>query len=524
MGWAVTSSRKSPMNPTVAFGSRARAPSSIPRPARRTGTRQTGPEISSTSVSVSGVLMRAGRVGMSRVASATMIRASSFMACLNSGVGVRSSRSTASLCRLNGPSTTRRFLVSGCAGFASLIEREGRGQGGDALAQAVELAAGRARDDVGDLAHLVRAHAARRHGRGAEPDAARHRRLLRVVRDHVLVAGDAHRLERLLELGARGVRLYQVDQDQVVVRPAGDEVEAAFQEAIRQSAAVLDDLPGVGVELRLQGLAEGHRLAGYRVHEGPALHPGEDAAVHLLGELLAAEDHAAARPAQRLVGRRSHDLAVRDRRGVDVGGDEPRYVGHVREEVGFDLVGDLAEPLELEDARVGARAGQDHPRSLAQRDLAQLVVVYVAVVADAVVDYGVGAAREVEPHPVGEVAAVGQVHREDLLPRLEQGRVGRLVGLAARVRLHVDVLGAEELLRPVYGQLLDDVHELAAAVVALAGVALGVLVGHYRALRGKDGRRCEVLAGYELDGRPLAFELPVERLLDLGIHDLGVRA
>src|ERR687895_300689 len=244
MGWAVTSSRKSPMNPTVAFGSRARAPSSIPRPARRTGTKQTGPEISSTSVSVRGVLMRAGRVGMSRVASATMIRASSFMACLNSGVGVRSSRSTASLCRLNGPSTMRSFFAA--AGFASLIEREGGGQGGDALAQAVELAAGRARDDVGDLAHLVRAHAARRHGGCAEPDAARHRRLLRVVRDHVLVAGDAYRLERLLQLGARGVRLYQVDQDQVVVRPAGDEVEAAFQEAIRQSAAVLDDLPGVG--------------------------------------------------------------------------------------------------------------------------------------------------------------------------------------------------------------------------------------------------------------------------------------
>jgi hypothetical protein len=90
------------------------------------------------------------------------------------------------------------------------------------------------------------------------------------------------------------------------------------------------------------------------------------------------------------------------------------------------------------------------------------------------------------------------------------------------VRLHVDVLGAEELLRPVYGELLYDVHELAATVVALAGVALGVLVGHHRALRGEDGRGGEVLAGYELDGRPLAFELPVERLLDRRIHDLGV--
>src|SRR5215210_3725205 len=213
------------MNPTVASGNRARAPSSIPRPARRTGTRQTGPEISSTSVSASGVRIRAGRVGMSRVASATMMRASSFMACLNSGVGVRSSRSTASLCRLSGPSTTWRFL-------ASSIQRESVGQGGDAVAQAVELAADGAGYDVGDLAHLVRAHAAGRHGGGAEPDAARHGRLLRVVRDHVLVAGHADRLEGYLKLRAGGVGLDQVDQDQVVVRPAGDQVEPTLEEAV----------------------------------------------------------------------------------------------------------------------------------------------------------------------------------------------------------------------------------------------------------------------------------------------------
>src|SRR3712207_3606790 len=170
-----------PINPTVASGSKARAPSSIPRPARRTGTRHTGPEISSASVSASGVFMRARRVGISRVASATMIVASSFIACLNSGVGVRSSRRTASLCRTSGPSTTRRF-------FASSIEREGLGEGGYAVAQALELAAGGPRDDLGDLAHLVRPHAAGGHGGGAEPDAARDRRLLGIVRGHVFTS------------------------------------------------------------------------------------------------------------------------------------------------------------------------------------------------------------------------------------------------------------------------------------------------------------------------------------------------
>src|SRR5918998_6185560 len=185
------------MKPTVAFGNRARAPSSIPRPARRTGTRHTGPEISSACVSASGVRMRAGRVGMSRVASATMIRASSFIACLKSGVGVRSSRKTASLCRIKGPSTTWRF-------FASSIQREGFGEGADAAAQPVELAAGSLDDDLGDLAHLVRSHTAGRHRRGPEADAAGDGRLLGVVRDHVLIARDADGLEGLLELLAGG--------------------------------------------------------------------------------------------------------------------------------------------------------------------------------------------------------------------------------------------------------------------------------------------------------------------------------
>ena len=44
-----------------------------------------------------------------------------------------------------------------------------------------------------------------------------------------------------------------------------------------------------------------------------------------------------------------------------------------------------------------------------------------------------------------------------------------MVGLAPGVRLHVGVLGAEELLGAVDGELLDHVDELAAAVVALAG-------------------------------------------------------
>ena len=64
---------------------------------------------------------------------------------------------------------------------------------------------------------------------------------------------------------------------------------------------------------------------------------------------------------------------------------------------------------------------------------------------------------------------------------LEQAQVDGHVRLGARVRLDVRVLGAEERLRAVDRELLDPVDELAAAVVALARVALGVLVRRHRA-------------------------------------------
>ena len=65
-------------------------------------------------------------------------------------------------------------------------------------------------------------------------------------------------------------------------------------------------------------------------------------------------------------------------------------------------------------------------------------------------------------------------------PGCEHGHEDGHVRLRAGVRLDVGVLGAEELLRALDRERLGDVDELAAAVVALARIALGVLVGEDR--------------------------------------------
>ena len=69
---------------------------------------------------------------------------------------------------------------------------------------------------------------------------------------------------------------------------------------------------------------------------------------------------------------------------------------------------------------------------------------------------------------VGQVAAVREVHAQHGVAGLQRGHIHGDVRLRAGMRLHVGVFGAEERFGAVDGQLLGDVHEFAAAVVALA--------------------------------------------------------
>ena len=131
----------------------------------------------------------------------------------------------------------------------------------------------------------------------------------------------------------------------------------------------------------------------------------------------------------------------------------------------------------------------------------------------------VQAAGEVQRHAVGEMTAMGQVHAHDPVARLEDAEVGGHVGLGAAVRLDVDVLRARvQGQRPVLGESLGDVDVLAAAVVALAGQALGVLVGQPRALGFHDRGGDVVLAGDQLDVVVLAATLALHRVPQVRVH------
>ena len=95
-----------------------------------------------------------------------------------------------------------------------------------------------------------------------------------------------------------------------------------------------------------------------------------------------------------------------------------------------------------------------------------------------------------------------------LSPGLSTLAYTAMFACGAGVRLDVGVLGAEERLGAVAGEVLDLVDDLAAAVVALAGNALGVLVVEPRAERLEHRDRGEVLRGDELERLLLARPAP----------------
>ena len=105
---------------------------------------------------------------------------------------------------------------------------------------------------------------------------------------------------------------------------------------------------------------------------------------------------------------------------------------------------------------------------------------------------------------MGEMAAVGKVEAENGVAGLEDGGVGRGVGLGAGVGLDVDVVSAEELASAVAGQVFDNVGVFAAAVVAAAGISLGVFVGEDGAGSLEHGFGDKVFAGNHLQALVLA--------------------
>ena len=143
-----------------------------------------------------------------------------------------------------------------------------------------------------------------------------------------------------------------------------DTSRAPAAASVRASdGGVLDRPPLVVPERLALRLQQRDRLGRDDVHERPTLDAREDRLVDRLGEVGPAEHEAAARSAQGLVGRRRHEVGVRERARVEPRRDEAGDVGHVDHQQGVVRPRDRGEPLEVDDPRVGARARDEELRA-----------------------------------------------------------------------------------------------------------------------------------------------------------------
>ena len=308
----------------------------------------------------------------------------------------------------------------------------------------------------------------------------------------------------------------QIDQEDMRFGAAGHDAQAAFDQHLAHHQRIGGNLFLVQLEVLAHRLLERHRLAGDDMHQRTALQAGKNRRVDRFLVLGLHQDDAAARAAQRLVCGGGDDIGMRYRIRIDPGGDQAGVMRHIDHEDCADGFGHPGETGEVNLQRVGGSAGDDQLRLVFMRQGFHAVVVDFLFCVQAVGDDVEPLAGHVQFHAVRQMAAFRQAHAHDRVAGLQEGHEHRLVGLRTGVGLHIGgvVVGisAVDFQDTVDRQLLGDVDKFAAAVIAFAGIALGVLVGQLRTLRLHDSVADVVLGGDQFD----MFFLAVVFALDGG--------
>ena len=294
----------------------------------------------------------------------------------------------------------------------------------------------------------------------------------------------------------------------MVVGAAGDQPQPLALQRRRQRRRILDDLPLVGLEFLRHRLAQRHRLGGDDVHERAALSAGEDGLVDGFRQTLPAEDHAAPGTPQGFVGGGGDHVGIGDGRGVYPRCHQTGDVCHIHHQIGARLVGDLPAAGEVDDAGIGAGAHHDQLGVAFQCDFLHGIIVDALGHRIHAVGHDMKIlAGNVHRGAVGQMPALGQIHAHHRVSGIQQRKKHRQIGVGAGMGLHIGVLGAEQLHRPLPGDILHHIHILAAAVIPLAGIALGVFVGEYPAGGQQHRLGYDVFGGDQLDVMPLPLQL-----------------
>ena len=116
------------------------------------------------------------------------------------------------------------------------------------------------------------------------------------------------------------------------------------------------------------------------------------------------------------------------------------------------------------------------------------------------------------------MTTVGQIHAQDRVSGLKQGKIGGHIGLGPRMGLHIDILGTKEGFGALHGQLFGHINHFAAAVITFVRIALGVLVGQQAPLGRHDRAAGNVLGRDQFQLIALPVQFLFQNASDLRIH------
>src|SRR5208282_1802425 len=250
-----------------------------------------------------------------------------------------------------------------------------------------------------------------------------------------------------------------------------------------------------------------------------SLHPRKNNLIDFLGEFRLAQNHPRPWPAQRLMRGRSHDLRMRNRRGMRSARHQSGKVRHIDEVERTDFIRNLPHASKIDDPRIRAAAANNQLRTLRRSDPFQFVVIDgLGFFGYAVRNDLVSLAREIQRMSMGEVSAMRQVQPKNRVAGLQHRGVSRLIGLRSRVRLHVGMFRAKKFLHPLARQSLDHVGKFASAVIALARIPLRILIGEYRPGSFQHSLADKIFRGNELQTFMLAANFVVDSGCNLRIN------
>ena len=72
---------------------------------------------------------------------------------------------------------------------------------------------------------------------------------------------------------------------------------------------------------------------------------------------------------------------------------------------------------------------------------------------------------------------MAQIETQEFVTGLHSRHKYGHVGLCSRVGLHIGVFSSEDFFETVYGKLFGFIYHLTTAIVAVAGITLGIFVG-----------------------------------------------